>query len=42
MPVRRKDVATELFLAFGERLRMAPGFDAATLLAVLSVLREPR
>jgi hypothetical protein len=30
----------ELILASGERLRIAPGTDAATLRAVLNVLRE--
>ena len=30
----------ELILASGDRLRIAPGADAATLRAVLSVLRE--
>ncbi len=30
----------ELILASGDRLRIAPGTDAATLRAVLSVLRE--
>ena len=30
----------ELFLASGDRLRIAPGADAATLRTVLSVLRE--
>ncbi len=38
----RKDLAIELLLASGERLRIGAGFDAATLRAVLSVLREPR
>ena len=32
----------ELILASGDRLRIAPGADAATLRAVLSVLRERR
>ena len=32
----------ELVLASGERLRIAPGIDDATLRVVLSVLREPR
>jgi hypothetical protein len=36
-------VATvEVILTSGERLRVAPGIDAATLRLVLSVLREPR
>ena len=30
----------ELFLVLGDRLRIAPGADAATLRIVLSVLRE--
>jgi len=30
----------ELILASGDRLRIAPGTDAATLRAVLNVLRE--
>ena len=34
--------AVELMLTSGERLRIAPGIDAATLRLVLSVLREPR
>jgi transposase-like protein len=34
--------ALELALVSGERLRIAPGFDAATLRAVLGVLHEPR
>src|SRR5487761_2150571 len=34
--------AVELILPSGERLRIAPGVDAATLRLVLSVLREPR
>ena len=32
----------ELILVSGERLRIEPGFDAAALRAVLSVLREAR
>jgi len=32
----------EVILASGERLRTAPGIEAATLRLVLSVLREPR
>ena len=35
-------VGVELMLTTGERLRIAPGADAATLRLVLSVLREPR
>ena len=34
--------AVEVTLATGERLRIGPGVDAATLRAVVSVLREPR
>jgi transposase-like protein len=34
--------ALELILVSDERLRITPGFDIATLRAVLSVLREPR
>jgi transposase-like protein len=34
--------AVEVILASGERLRITPGIDAATLRLVLSVLREPR
>jgi hypothetical protein len=34
--------AVELTLASGERLRIEPGADTATLRVVLSVLREPR
>ena len=34
--------AVEVMLTSGERLRIAPGIDAATLRLVLSVLREPR
>ena len=32
----------EIILGGGERLRIAPGADAATLRLALSVLREPR
>ena len=35
-------VVVEVILASGERVRIAPGTDAATLRLVLSVLREPR
>jgi transposase len=35
-------VAVEVMLVSGERLRIVPGVDAATLRLVLSVLREPR
>jgi hypothetical protein len=34
--------AVELMLTGGERLRILPGADAATLRVVLSVLREPQ
>jgi hypothetical protein len=34
--------AVEVILASGDRLRVAPGIEAATLRLVLSVLREPR
>ena len=34
--------AVEVTLATGERLRIGPGVDAATLRAVVSALREPR
>lgn len=34
--------AVEVMLTSGERLRIVPGVDAATLRLVLSVLREPR
>jgi transposase-like protein len=34
--------AVEVILTSGERLRIAPGIEAATLRLVLSVLREPR
>lgn len=34
--------AVEVILASGERLRIAPGVDAATLRLVLNVLREAR
>jgi hypothetical protein len=34
--------AVELTLSTGERLRIEPGVDAATLRVVLGVLREPR
>ncbi len=32
----------EVMLTSGERLRIAPGIEAATLRLVLSVMREPR
>jgi len=38
--VTRDSLAVELILASGERLRIAPGADAATLRTVLNVLRE--
>jgi hypothetical protein len=34
--------AVEVMLTTGERVRIAPGVEAATLRLVLSVLREPR
>ena len=34
--------AVEVMLSSGERLRIVPGVDAATLRLVLNVLREPR
>jgi transposase len=34
--------AVEVMLTSGERLRIAPGIEAATLRLVLRVLREPR
>jgi hypothetical protein len=34
--------AVEVILASGERVRIVPGVDAATLRLVLNVLREPR
>jgi hypothetical protein len=39
-PVMRDSQAVELILASGERLRIGPGTDAATLRIVLNVLRE--
>src|SRR5580704_16289901 len=39
---RRAPAAVEVILASGERLRIAPGIEAATLRLVVSVLREPR
>ena len=35
-------VSVEVMLASGERLRIAPGIEEATLRLVLNVLREPR
>ena len=32
----------EVILATGERLRITPGVEAATLRLVLTILREPR
>jgi hypothetical protein len=40
MPVTKDEAPIELVLASGDRLRIAPGADAATLRTVLSVLRE--
>jgi transposase-like protein len=34
--------AVEIMLTTGERVRIVPGIDAATLRLVLNVLREPR
>jgi transposase-like protein len=39
-PVTKDSLAVELILASGDRLRIAPGTDAATLRTVLNVLRE--
>jgi transposase-like protein len=39
-PVTKDSVPVELILASGDRLRIAPGADAATLRTVLNVLRE--
>jgi len=39
---RAQAEAVEVILTSGERLRITPGIDAATLRLVLSVLREPR
>jgi transposase-like protein len=39
-PVTHDNASVELILACGDRLRIAPGIDAATLRTVLSVLRE--
>jgi putative transposase len=39
-PVAAEQSPIELFLASGDRLRIAPGTDAATLRTVLNVLRE--
>jgi transposase-like protein len=38
----RRAEPIEVVLGSGERVRITPGFDAATLRAVLGVLREPR
>jgi hypothetical protein len=40
MPVTNDKAPIELILASGDRLRVAPGTDAATLRTVLNVLRE--
>jgi transposase-like protein len=39
-PVTKDSLAVEVILASGDRLRVAPGTDGATLRTVLSVLRE--
>jgi transposase-like protein len=39
-PITNGNLPVELVLATGDRLRIAPGTDAATLRTVLSVLRE--
>ena len=39
-PVTRDNSPVELILASGDRLRIAPGADEATLRTVLNVLRE--
>ena len=38
--VAAEQLPIEIFLASGDRLRIAPGTDAATLQAVLNVLRD--
>ena len=40
VPVTNDKTSIELILAGGDRLRIAPGIDAATLRTVLSLLRE--
>ena len=40
VPPVKDALPVELILASGDRLRIAPGADAATLRTVLSVLRE--
>jgi hypothetical protein len=40
MPVTKDRAPIELVLASGDRLRIAPGADAATLRTVLSILPE--
>ena len=40
MPVAKDKASIELVLTSGDRLRIGPGADAATLRTVLSVLRE--
>ena len=39
-PIMRDSLPVEVILASGDRLRIAPGTDAATLRTVLNVLRE--
>src|SRR5438132_4806154 len=39
-PVTKDSLPVELILACGDRLRIAPGTDAATLRTVLNILRE--
>jgi transposase-like protein len=39
-PVTKAEAPIELILTSGDRLRIAPGADAATLRTVLNVLRE--
>ena len=40
-PAPAEQLLIELVLVSGDRLRIAPGTDAATLRTVLNVLREP-
>jgi transposase-like protein len=40
VPAAAEQLPVELFLVSGDRLRIAPGTDAATLRTVLNVLRE--
>jgi hypothetical protein len=43
LPMKSATVAVlEVILSSGERLRIVPGIDAATLRLVLSILHEPR